>query len=72
MKTIVLCKPFGKIKSYSVCLDDKETSTRTPILYIQPSSFLSEEEYHTIMKELRISCRQDYLPKLKETTDEKN
>jgi hypothetical protein len=70
MKKVVMCKPFGEIKSYSICLEDNEKTTLTPLLYIRPSSFLSDEEYHNLVAELKISSRPDYIPLIQELDDD--
>jgi len=70
MKNIVLCGPGKNLKTYAVCLSDTEKNGLTTLLFLVPSTTIDDATYHELVKELKISCRQDYEPKLKETTDE--
>jgi hypothetical protein len=72
MKSVIFCKPFGNIKSYSAAIQDTEQATITPIIYFQKSVFLSEEEYHKFMQDLEIKLRTNYIPITEEIKDEKD
>jgi hypothetical protein len=66
MKTITLCKPFGNIKSYSICLDDSDNATLTPLIYLQKSSFLDDDAYTNLVLAIQMKVAQSYLPAIKE------
>lgn len=70
MKNIVLCGPAGNLKNYAVCLSDSEKNEFTTLLFLVPSTTIDDATYHEIMKELKISCRQDYVPTIKGATSE--
>ena len=63
-KKIVLMKPAGEIKSYAICLVDEAEKTVAPLLFLKQSTLITEEQYHEIVGELKISTRPDYLPNL--------
>jgi hypothetical protein len=66
MKSIVLCGPHDKIKSYTVCLIDNEANTVSVLLVIKPSTLIDDNTYHELMKKIQMSCSQDYIPTILE------
>ena len=64
MKKLVLMKPFGDVKVYSMALADEKEKSLAPVLYFQKSSLLTDEEYIKLMAELKISASPNYIPNL--------
>jgi hypothetical protein len=62
MKTVILCKPFDKVKSYSMCLNDSEKLTITPLIYFKKSSFLTDAEYNKLMQKFQVQFESHYIP----------
>jgi len=67
MKRVALVAPFGKYKSFSICLEDAENSTATPLIYLTKSTFITEEEYIKLVKAFQIHLAQNYVPEVLET-----
>ncbi len=64
MKKIALMKPVGEIKSYSVCLVDDFDNTAVPLVFLKQGPAISDATYEEIINELKITCRQDYVPEV--------
>ena len=63
-KTIILCKPFGNIKSHSMCLNDDDKATITPLIYFKKSSFLTDTEYDKLMAAFQVQLTKQYIPEI--------
>ena len=72
MKRIALVAPFASYKSFSIALEDDDNAQMTPLIYLQKSAFITDEEYVRLVKAFQIAVAPNYVPQIKEeNTNEK-